>query len=60
MPGTVALENCTEAFLRSLGCVFQILALGLALIEGAIYQGYLFQWDIYGWQERAQVATLAY
>lgn len=47
--------------MRTIGCAFQILALalGLALIAGAIYQGYLFQRDIYGWQERAQVATLA-
>lgn len=47
--------------MRTLGCAFQILALalGLALIVGSIYQGYLFQRDIYGWQERAQVATLA-
>jgi hypothetical protein len=55
-------ESGTGRVLRTLDCAFQILALasGLVLIVGAIYQGYLFQWDIYGWQERAQVAMLAY
>lgn len=54
-------ESGTGRVLRTLGCAFQILALasGLVLIVGAIYQGYLFQRNIYGWQERAQMATLA-
>lgn len=54
-------ESGTGRVLRTPGCAFQILALasGLVLIVGAIYQGYLFQRDIYGWQEQAQMATLA-
>lgn len=43
-------ESGTGRVLRTLGCAFRILALalGLAFIVGAIYQGYLFQRDIYG------------